>query len=807
MEVIVRNLPNSMTERQIRQFFSPHLANVQINTFKCFKFNKGGGALLTVSDRAAGLRFLQLHGQTVPGAKGFQSVVKKLRHMNRSINCMESTNAPDPLVLRNLVFEEEKRVAAQASKKPRFQRLQREFDLAAISCGQWTYDANQLVFGSYHTDHVSATMKFGRRSVFVKIAVNPKMCQQIDISYSSIVSFTIGSTPRELTATFQLAEAPKFFDEVVPLDNFDQINLALQSLALNSRQQKILDDQSKPQRSRTTTLRNMHATVAATCLCYRFHFTHLPDHQNLQSLKRDPNIPPADHYHARMVFQNPLSGSLTLINEALATLPYSKFSFRIKFSLQQMAQNGYLRPSKVQELMKVVARYLEKTPEDLVAKALQRLPKEIPYGGPQTDPESFSLRTLSDQLQANMESIERDEAYSKPHAKTYEEIAPIHKALVTPVGVYLTGPEPEVKNRVLRRYSKFTDYFLSVNFADEDGEPFHYDRFADTNDIYHLRFKKVLQDVILIAGRGYQFLGFSHSSLRAQTCWYMAPFIEDGSLVTAGSVIKSLGDFSHIRSPAKCAARIGQAFSQAFSSVELKRSDLKYMPDVERNNRTFSDGVGTVSLSLLQKIWSEYAESKKLKPTVLQIRFAGAKGMISLDSRLQGDALYLRPSMVKFPGSPSLNIEICGAGFKPLPMYLNRQLIKLLEDLGVGPDAFMTLQTKAVDLLRMITSSPVNASSFLRRSKIGVAARLPWLVRELWQHGFSYADEDFLRNIVELATLIELREIKHRSRIKVEHGVTLYGRLKCSFLCKWGHNKEIFLLRKALNTSMLSRNV
>ena len=255
----------------------------------------------------------------------------------------------------------------------------------------------------------------------------------------------------------------------------------------------------------------------------------------------------------------------------------------------------------------------------------------------------------------------------------------------------------------------------------------------------------------------------------------MAPFIENGSLIAAGRVIKDLGDFSKIRSPAKCAARIGQAFSQALSSVEVHPQDIKTnLHDVERNERNFSDGVGTVSLSLLKKIWSQYAESKKLKPTVLQIRFGGAKGMISLDTRLEGDALCLRPSMIKFP-SPSFNVEICGAGFKPLPMYLNRQLIKILEDLGVEPEAFMNLQNKAVDELRRITESPVNASSFLRRSKIGVAARLPWLVREIWEYKFSYADEDFLRNIVELATLIELREIKHRSRIKVDEGVTLYG--------------------------------
>jgi hypothetical protein len=37
---------------------------------------------------------------------------------------------------------------------------------------------------------------------------------------------------------------------------------------------------------------------------------------------------------------------------------------------------------------------------------------------------------------------------------------------------------------------------------------------------------------------------------------------------------------------------------------------------------------------------------------------AGAIGMISLDHRLKGDALALRPSMIKFEGSTSTDIEI-----------------------------------------------------------------------------------------------------------------------------------------------------
>lgn len=138
--------------------------------------------------------------------------------------------------------------------------------------------------------------------------------------------------------------------------------------------------------------------------------------------------------------------------------------------------------------------------------------------------------------------------------------------------------------------------------------------------------------------------------------------------------------------------------------------------------------------------------------------------MISLDNRLTGDVLCLRKSMIKFEATDN-NIEICGAGLRPLPMYLNRQLIKLLEDLGVSDKAFLDLQAAAVENLRSTTESPVNAANFLQRNYIGKAARLPWLIRKLWDLDIRFDDDEFLRNTLELAILIQLRELKHRKSL------------------------------------------
>ena len=149
--------------------------------------------------------------------------------------------------------------------------------------------------------------------------------------------------------------------------------------------------------------------------------------------------------------------------------------------------------------------------------------------------------------------------------------------------------------------------------------------------------------------------------------------------------------------------------------------------------------------------------------------------MISLDMRLEGEALLLRRSMIKFTGSHASDIEICGSVSRPLPIYLNRQYIKIMEDLGVDPGVFIELQNAAVERLRRTTLSAVNAASFLERELVGKTARVPWFIRKLHSIGFAFLDDPFLRGIVELAVLSQLRDLKYRSRIFVEQGVKLYG--------------------------------
>lgn len=148
--------------------------------------------------------------------------------------------------------------------------------------------------------------------------------------------------------------------------------------------------------------------------------------------------------------------------------------------------------------------------------------------------------------------------------------------------------------------------------------------------------------------------------------------------------------------------------------------------------------------------------------------------MVSLDTRLQGEQMLLRSNMKKFETESSWKLEICGAAFKPLPMFLNRQLTKILEDLGLPPQVLFDLQDAAIEKLRRMTESPINTAIFLRQS-IPQATQISSLIWHLAETGLDYHDDSFLYSVTEMAVVTELRDLKYRGRIPVKDGMTLYG--------------------------------
>ena len=506
MEVIVRNLPEQATENQVNKFFRNILDELEIKTYSCQKLKSRGMATITILDKGKARQFLKVHGQTEPGPRGFASVLVKLYYMGRPVNCsISKNNPPNEFILLSLRKQESDRYAASQSKKPKIVqgrgdenrrpgKSQRAFDISSLKCGQWSYLGADLAFITYSQERKKGRVIFGPRSLFVKLwphAPNLPL-QQVEFPYSCVQSMTIGPDTNP-SITFSLLEAPKLFEN---LDS-DIIEIALRRLNISKRSQDFT-------RKRITALSKEHETVVSSCLCYRIVLSNAADIAGVRALRRFPEIPDNISWDTSEVTTTTFAAEMTALHSALSGSRYSSLPFDLKFQMQKLAQNGYLSPARVVKLLAVVAGHVKARDPRVVTQSVRTLNGQIPFAGPATEALDLSLDTLAQMLVENQESIIRGETYVPDLADQYDHIASVHKAMVTPTGVYLDGPEPEVKNRVLRKYSSFPNYFLSVSFLDEDGEPLRLDRRTSGKDIYHERFKKVLQGVINIAGRGFE---------------------------------------------------------------------------------------------------------------------------------------------------------------------------------------------------------------------------------------------------------------------------------------------------------------
>ena len=802
MEVFIRNLPFQTTKDELQQSLEPTLKALSISQFHFELLRNRGCANLTILDRGQGKQFLARHGEDPGGSITRQP----LSLGGRRIHCIESRKEPGAHILQALSRNLEATSNEGNGKPIAHECSSRTFECSAICCGVWDYVEQDLVFVNHFRDESEWTATFGKFSCIIE-ATSATRRPRLAIPYSTVYSLTLASNDHP-SLTLSLTEAPRISalikDDAANLNDFS-LDALIRSL------------NNAPDRKRTSGLDGKHETVVSGCLTYRLILKNAADSQRTQALQQARDLPPMISHESVEVDTRKKFGSQMSDLSNKLTLASAGLPFRVGFQLQKLAQNGFLQPHRIQALIPTALETVRRSGVKIAAQVFQRLEHHIRIPGPETTADELELESLSHIITGLEKTVTWESSYVGDMQDESEQFVIIHKAMVTPTGIHLDGPHLETKNRVLRKFSEHTNHFLRVIFCDENWEPCRFDREASLEEIFNQRFQNVLDDGISIAGLDFEFLGFSHSSLRARSCWFMAPFIDKGRLFLASEVIQGLGDFSEFRSPAKCAARIGQAFSDTVSSVSISPESVKVVDDVVRNGSTFSDGVGTISPAILQMIWDKHGSSRSPTSTLFQIRYAGkpslfplctamqfsaqsegnpdcpiiggvlfprfllfltqeagAKGMISLDSRLTGELMCLRPSMIKFEGSSDSNLEIC-KGARLIPLYLNQQYIKILEDLGVDVDVFQKLQKQDIDRLRKTASSPTDAAAFLHRDSVGRAAKLPYLLRKLQSMGLSFHADKFLNNAVELRMLIRLREIKYRSRLWVEKGCLLYG--------------------------------
>jgi RNA-dependent RNA polymerase len=374
-------------------------------------------------------------------------------------------------------------------------------------------------------------------------------------------------------------------------------------------------------------------------------------------------------------------------------------------------------------------------------------------------------------------------------SRDQDDIFDCYHVLVTPSSYQLQGPFPERLNRVIRKYIEHSQCFIRVSFCDENQLMYRFDRDVNGAQFIKDRVRSSLNG-LTIAGQDIEFLAYSQSALKEHSVWYIRPFfdLKAARIVNASRIIDDLGNFHNLvydramsRCPARYAARISQSFTATDSSISTTVEEVFHIDDIERNGSCFTDGVGTISSLMADEICGAlYNRARRrrrplVKPRAFQVRFQGAKGMLSVDYRLKKREVYLRRSMIKFDAPDSNVIEIAQAFERPSRYYLNRPLIMLLEGVGVPYEVFEAYQDAAVRDAQNAMLSLNRTARLLEGHGLGTSFRIPSVLQHLEKIGVDAIPDPVFGRMQEFAVHHVLREMKHKARIPVPGGWILVG--------------------------------
>jgi len=559
------HLQSKTTTEQLRDLLQPVLSRSSINSYDIHKTVGKTHTFLTIPGYAKALQFLT----NVQNVHSLSS----LSTPGRQVSFRQSRKPPDSRLLRALQKEQKDqktRDAARRIGKPKKAYRGNNTDLeevlliSTMGCGRWETDGNAKEFMPYFTLSAGGRILRQPRAIKIELECSPKVDVVMDLD--SIRSLAIcQGLDHKCRAVFALVLAPRIYEH----RDVDQ-------------------DETRPNRRitclRDTKIPGCAQTTTGSCLAYQL--TASKTYANLGHFKQ--HLQDLTSHRVHIVRESAPPKWFHPVNFDTgaklldATLKLWKWPFALRYQVQKLWANALLSPKEIEALLSDMAALRARAGDEALVSVLRRLCLQLQvadvYAGVaeacliMRQQEAF----LQHEDQVTLQRQTRDEVY-------------VHRVVVTPTGVYLYGPDEFAANRVLRQHRAHEHCFLRVSFTDENEDRLEFARDSSNERILRGRFLSILQQGLDIAGEHFDFLGFSQSSLRSQSCWFMRPFLYNGRMLNARSLIQSLGDFTAIRCPAKCAARIGQAFSETTSAIQIDPNAVCKQPDIGAGQHIFTD--------------------------------------------------------------------------------------------------------------------------------------------------------------------------------------------------------------------------
>ncbi|KAL7715656.1 RNA-dependent RNA polymerase [Entamoeba marina] len=217
----------------------------------------------------------------------------------------------------------------------------------------------------------------------------------------------------------------------------------------------------------------------------------------------------------------------------------------------------------------------------------------------------------------------------------------------------------------------------------------------------------------LFQNKYFEFFLSNPSQSRSGACW----FIDNYDQKTRGIAYKSLGidpKNPKIKNSGILLMRAGLFGSDSVTTTPINPKQIIIIDDVIGDNGTvFSDGVGKISRRLANQVFYEfknrsYSQVRINQPAAFQIRYAGVKGVVSVDCTDETENIYFRPSQIKIDALPKITQPL---RVVQVPEFhhgrMNEQLALGLEYLQIPTENFLVVADNY--LKRMCISSSRNS--------------------------------------------------------------------------------------------------
>ncbi|WWC63397.1 uncharacterized protein I303_105997 [Kwoniella dejecticola CBS 10117] len=427
----------------------------------------------------------------------------------------------------------------------------------------------------------------------------------------------------------------------------------------------------------------------------------------------------------------------------------------IRFSARTLVEgliaHGLLRPGDIKPLLLAL--------------------EEIAVAAPFQDKVLESMYSLQERIRNVAVVVKKTASYLRRKERPIlDHLVLIRTIQVTPTRLLIGPPQEEPSNSVTRQYAKKLDGIIRVQFTDEEdklyvGDIKEFDRLRPDIGIM-ARVRRALHHGLIIGGQRFMPVASSASQQKDHAIWFVNHKIIDGIALR-----KWMGDVSETVI-AKHAARMGLPFSTS-RIVDMKITLGPRMKDIQRNGRTFTDGVAVAGQDVLRKAAFALGEKKGLNasPSAIQFRLGGAKGVLAHWPKLcEANEVRLRKSLVKFESDLSdLNVVRIA---KYQVAFLNRQFINIMCANGVPRELMVEIFEEAVSHIKGLRERVGNNRMTEHdRQLVGLCSDFP--LAQLIKAGFHR--NPFVLDIASIVECRALQDLKWRARVKLPGGVFLIG--------------------------------